>query len=42
MFPNAVMSEPKTWNDILGVDDRGARTRTAGTEVDECDMAKKL
>ena len=32
MFPNATMMKPETWNDILGDDDRGPRTRTAGSE----------
>ena len=32
MFPNAMMMEPKTWNDILRDDDRRAQRARLGLE----------
>ena len=33
MFPNSVMMEPQTWNDILRRDDRGARRARVGLKA---------
>ena len=35
MFPNAMMMQPQTWNDILGDDDRGARRARVGLDAAE-------
>ena len=42
MFPNATMMQQQTWNDILGVDDRGPRRARLGLKLDRSRWRRRL